>query len=294
MALTRLALFFFLAYATATLQDDWVEDGDDVSGACSVSIDNAPADNKIPKGQMGKCPVCDLDCDTEQALAEGLIDEDLIVDLVEAGHSNVFVYGRVTCGMTSRFMSQLKAKGIKYELKNCDSNEGGREMWAKLQAAGHSGGVGLPVVDMYGTTKVRPTVADVEAAAGGNNGSGNTKPAPKPTPNPACADKRSQCAEWHTRGLCKGKYESFMKINCCKTCSGSSPAASKPKSTENTAAANGLVVYGRETCGMAQHMKSQLDGAGDLHVRFRACFVYLSGYAERCIVCRYRIQIRQC
>lgn len=229
-----------------------------------MSDANAPAENRVAKDKMGKCPVCDLDCDTEKSLAEGLIDEKLISDFIEQGHSHVFVYGRETCGMTTGFMSQLDAENIAYELKNCDSDEGGAEMWAKLQAAGHTGSVGLPVVDMYGTTKVRPTVADVQAAAGGSSG-GSSGGNPPP---PACADSNGGCSQWKDAGYCTATYVAYMEANCkssCGLCGGNDSSPPAPAAVDN-----GLVVYGRDTCGMTRQMKSQLEGAG-IGYRFVNC-----------------------
>ena len=36
-------------------------------------------------------------------------------------------------------------------------------MWAKCAASNITGSVGLPVVDVYGETSIRPSVADVKA-----------------------------------------------------------------------------------------------------------------------------------
>ena len=36
-------------------------------------------------------------------------------------------------------------------------------MWAFLQKSNHSGSVGLPVVDVYGTLKIRASVDDVNS-----------------------------------------------------------------------------------------------------------------------------------
>ena len=169
------------AYASLHGQDSWVEDFSDADalGACGMSLSEAPPENQVPKDKMGKCPVCDLDCDTEAALANGEITD--VSGLVEEGSDKLIIYGRKTCGMTTRFQSQLDAAKIAYSFMSVDAREGSAEMWPKLQKSGLdlSRGVGLPVVDVYGTMAIRPSVTDVKSAAP------RSAPAPPPAPAPA-------------------------------------------------------------------------------------------------------------
>lgn len=46
---------------------------------------------------------------------------------------------------------------------DCDTDDGNSEMWRKCAESNITGSVGLPVVDVYGETSIRPSVDDVKA-----------------------------------------------------------------------------------------------------------------------------------
>jgi len=77
--------------------------------------------------------------------------------------AELIIYGRNGCGMCRNFKSQLEAEGIRYRMVDCDVDAGNQEMWAKCSEGGITGSVGLPVVDVYGKTSIRPSIADVKA-----------------------------------------------------------------------------------------------------------------------------------
>jgi len=81
----------------------------------------------------------------------------------EKNTNELIIYGRDGCGMCSHFKSQLESEGIDYRMVSCDDAAGNTEMWAKCAASNITGSVGLPVVDVYGETSIRPSIADVKA-----------------------------------------------------------------------------------------------------------------------------------
>jgi len=79
------------------------------------------------------------------------------------GVAELVIYGRDGCGMCSHFKSQLQSEGIEYRMVDCDTDDGNSEMWRKCAESNITGSVGLPVVDVYGETSIRPSVDDVKA-----------------------------------------------------------------------------------------------------------------------------------
>ena len=69
-------------------------------------------------------------------------------------------------------LSQLDQAHQPFTFVSCDDDAGNASMWALLQAAGHEGGVGLPVVDAFGKMMIRPSAEEVIAARGGGGDGG--------------------------------------------------------------------------------------------------------------------------
>merc|ERR1711934_123944 len=99
--------------------------------------------------------------------------------------AELVIYGRDGGGMCSHFKSQLDREGIEWRMVSCDDDAGNQEMWKKCSEAGISGSVGLPIVDVYGKTMMRPTVQDVK-----DRMKYKGMPVPK-APAPAPAPRRS-------------------------------------------------------------------------------------------------------
>ncbi len=61
----------------------------------------------------------------------------------------VLLYGRPSCGICSALKADLNTANIAFTEYDIDTQSDKKdEMWAKLTAIGHSGSVGLPVVDV--------------------------------------------------------------------------------------------------------------------------------------------------
>jgi hypothetical protein len=78
--------------------------------------------------------------------------------------SYVVVYGRDTCGVTSRMLADLDRSGIPYEYKRVDEPQVANELHPRMEAAGlNIRRYGLPVVDVNAEMIIRPnpnTVAE--------------------------------------------------------------------------------------------------------------------------------------
>ncbi|MDX2231201.1 MAG: hypothetical protein NW220_16310 [Leptolyngbyaceae cyanobacterium bins.349] len=82
----------------------------------------------------------------------------------QSAQRSVIVYGRRTCGLTTRMMQQLDANRITYQFKNVDDRTVNVEMWERLRAAGlaNNRSIRLPVLSVKGKTMVNATLADVQ------------------------------------------------------------------------------------------------------------------------------------
>lgn len=79
--------------------------------------------------------------------------------------SEVIVYGRNACGITSALRRNLDAAGISYTYRNVDQKAAGNEMWNKLaKTSWYKSGtsIGLPVVDVKGSVIERPSVQEIQ------------------------------------------------------------------------------------------------------------------------------------
>eukprot|EP00930_Biecheleria_cincta_P032740 TRINITY_DN226_c0_g2_i1.p1 TRINITY_DN226_c0_g2~~TRINITY_DN226_c0_g2_i1.p1 ORF type:complete len:1037 (+),score=182.28 TRINITY_DN226_c0_g2_i1:149-3259(+) len=84
-------------------------------------------------------------------------------DLKKKVMPEVILYGRDSCRWCSTLSSEYRKNGIKYRKVDVSERPNQREMWSKVRAAGLGGGkTGLPVVDVAGTVRVRPTAVDVK------------------------------------------------------------------------------------------------------------------------------------
>ena len=77
----------------------------------------------------------------------------------------ILLYGRPSCGICSALKADLNAESIAFTEYDIDTqSDKNSEMWAKLSAIGHTGSVGLPVVDVIvdgeSNVFIRPSVAD--------------------------------------------------------------------------------------------------------------------------------------
>jgi glutaredoxin-related protein len=84
----------------------------------------------------------------------------------QSAQRNVIVYGRRTCGLTTRMMQQLDANHISYQFKNVDDRTVNIEMWSQLRSTGiaTTNAIRLPVLSVKGKTMVNATIKDVQVA----------------------------------------------------------------------------------------------------------------------------------
>lgn len=76
----------------------------------------------------------------------------------------VAVYGRDSCGLTKKMISDLKASGISYRYFIVDDRATADRLHSRMESAGiPTGSYGLPVVDTNGAIQVRPEFQDVFA-----------------------------------------------------------------------------------------------------------------------------------
>ncbi len=76
--------------------------------------------------------------------------------------SYVVVYGRDTCGITSRMLAGLDNSGIPYEYKRVDEPQVANELHPRMEAAGLSTRrYGLPVIDVNSEMIIRPDPSTV-------------------------------------------------------------------------------------------------------------------------------------
>eukprot|EP00401_Gymnodinium_catenatum_P005221 CAMPEP_0117575088 /NCGR_PEP_ID=MMETSP0784-20121206/62008_1 /TAXON_ID=39447 /ORGANISM="" /LENGTH=527 /DNA_ID=CAMNT_0005374111 /DNA_START=98 /DNA_END=1681 /DNA_ORIENTATION=- len=80
--------------------------------------------------------------------------------------AELIIYGRDTCGMCVRFKAQCDSAGLVYKFVAIDEPAGRREMSNKLRSASwfKGGSFGLPLVDVYGAVKQRPSIEEVRLA----------------------------------------------------------------------------------------------------------------------------------
>ena len=82
---------------------------------------------------------------------------------IDASTGDIIIYGRSTCYYTTNLKEQLDSINVSYTFKDITESSASSEMWSKLSDAGHSGSVGLPVVDVKGAILIRPSVDDIDA-----------------------------------------------------------------------------------------------------------------------------------
>ncbi|MCK5857328.1 MAG: glutaredoxin family protein [Bacteroidales bacterium] len=75
----------------------------------------------------------------------------------------ILLYGRPSCGICSALKADLNSANIAFTEYDVDTqSDKNSEMWAKLSSIGHTGSVGLPVVDVIVDGKsnvfIRPSV----------------------------------------------------------------------------------------------------------------------------------------
>lgn len=80
----------------------------------------------------------------------------------------IVVYGRDTCGLTTRMRKSLADSGVPFRYAIIDEDAVLAEVSGRLAKIGHSGGFGLPVVAIGGDTAIRPSVDAVVRAWRGN------------------------------------------------------------------------------------------------------------------------------
>src|SRR5690625_2012048 len=81
---------------------------------------------------------------------------------VGAQQSNVFLYGRDSCGDTQRMRSQLDSAGIHYRYKTIDDRQVADSLHKRMRSAGVSTRrYNLPVVEVNTYILVRPDIGDV-------------------------------------------------------------------------------------------------------------------------------------
>lgn len=84
---------------------------------------------------------------------------------VDASRPYVVVYGRDSCGYTSRMREFLREQGVPFEYRVVDESPVADHLHAQMRAAGISTRrYNLPVVDVAGYISVRPEPAEVVAA----------------------------------------------------------------------------------------------------------------------------------
>lgn len=75
----------------------------------------------------------------------------------------IIVYGRDSCVWCSTLSSEYDTHGIAYRKVDVADRLGRKEMWSKVRSAGLGRGrISLPVVEIAGTLRVRPSAADVK------------------------------------------------------------------------------------------------------------------------------------
>jgi hypothetical protein len=76
--------------------------------------------------------------------------------------SYVVVYGRDTCGITTRMLADLDRSGIPYEYKRVNEPQVSQELHPRMEAAGlKTSRYGLPVVDVNAEMIIRPSANTV-------------------------------------------------------------------------------------------------------------------------------------
>ena len=77
----------------------------------------------------------------------------------------VIVYGNKRCGWCTFVKDELASAGIEFHFADVDDGETSSEMWAKAEEAGLGldGTIGLPIVDVGGVIRMRPSSDDVWA-----------------------------------------------------------------------------------------------------------------------------------
>ncbi len=78
--------------------------------------------------------------------------------------TGILVYGRTSCGITTRMMQDLKARKIPYQFKNIDTPTARQEIYQLLiQGNLKVNSIPLPVVYVNGKVLLRPSVEQVLA-----------------------------------------------------------------------------------------------------------------------------------
>lgn len=94
-------------------------------------------------------------------------------DLKNKALAEVILYCRDSCRWCSSLSLEYQKNGIKYSKVDITDKLNQREMWKKVRAARLGGGrIGLPVVDIAGTVRVRPSAADVKKILSVSGGGG--------------------------------------------------------------------------------------------------------------------------
>ena len=76
--------------------------------------------------------------------------------------SYVVVYGRDTCGITQRMLSDLDRSNTPYEYKSVDDGQVSNELHSRMETAGLSTRrYNLPVVDVNASLSIRPNASAV-------------------------------------------------------------------------------------------------------------------------------------
>ena len=81
------------------------------------------------------------------------------------GGGEVIIYGTENCGWCSFVKEDFASAGIAFRFANTDDDANNTEMWAKAEEAGFGldGTIGLPIVDIGGVIRLRPSSDDVAA-----------------------------------------------------------------------------------------------------------------------------------
>jgi hypothetical protein len=114
-------------------------------------------------------PVDPPPAETADEIAKG--KQEMPVTLSDAGESEIndetmiFVYGRMTCGWTTRALHGLQYRGLRNAVvfKDVDDENVSKEMWVYARSAGiKDDTVGLPVIVVGDEVMVRPDMNYVQ------------------------------------------------------------------------------------------------------------------------------------
>lgn len=100
-----------------------------------------------------------------QGLAElpGFIDEPYVQEIARTG-SYIHIYGRKTCGNTTRMIQYLKNARVPYKFYSVDDASVSKKLHGKMKSAGlDTSYYYLPVIDVNGKMAINPNPKSVHS-----------------------------------------------------------------------------------------------------------------------------------